>query len=49
VFTSPTGRPLNPNTDYHEWKKLLKDAGVGTAGSTTHGTRRRLRRELRRW
>ncbi|MEV4704650.1 tyrosine-type recombinase/integrase [Actinoplanes sp. NPDC049316] len=28
VFTSPTGRPLNPNTDYHEWKKLLKDAGV---------------------
>jgi integrase len=28
VFTSPTGRPLNPNTDYHEWKKLLRDAGV---------------------
>jgi len=28
VFASPTGRPLNPNTDYHEWKKLLKDAGV---------------------
>ena len=28
VFTSPTGRPLNPNTDYHDWKKLLKDAGV---------------------
>jgi integrase len=28
VFTSPTGRPLNPNTDYHEWKKLLKVAGV---------------------
>jgi integrase len=28
VFTSPTGRPLNPNTDYHEWKKLLKEAGV---------------------
>uniref|UniRef100_UPI002E22DD31 tyrosine-type recombinase/integrase n=1 Tax=Actinoplanes sandaracinus TaxID=3045177 RepID=UPI002E22DD31 len=28
VFTSPTGRPLNPNTDYHEWKRLLRDAGV---------------------
>jgi integrase len=28
VFTSPLGRPLNPNTDYHEWKKLLKQAGV---------------------
>jgi integrase len=28
VFAAPTGRPLNPNTDYHEWKKLLKEAGV---------------------
>jgi integrase len=28
VFTSPTGHPLNPNTDYHEWKKLLKETGV---------------------
>lgn len=28
VFASPTGRPLNPNTDYHEWKKLIKEAGV---------------------
>jgi integrase len=28
VFASPTGRPLNPNTDYHDWKKLLEDAGV---------------------
>jgi integrase len=28
VFTSPTGRPLNPNTDYHDWKQLLKDACV---------------------
>ncbi|WP_203720654.1 tyrosine-type recombinase/integrase, partial [Paractinoplanes brasiliensis] len=28
VFASPTGRPLNPNTDYHEWKRLIKDAGV---------------------
>ena len=28
VFTSPTGEPLNPNTDYHGWKDLLKAAGV---------------------
>ena len=28
VFTSPIGEPLNPNTDYHRWKNLLKVAGV---------------------
>ncbi|NYI05560.1 tyrosine-type recombinase/integrase [Allostreptomyces psammosilenae] len=28
VFTSPTGEPLNPNTDYHRWKDLLKAANV---------------------
>jgi integrase len=28
VFTTPIGRPLNPNSDYHEWKTLLKVAGV---------------------
>jgi len=28
VFTSPTGRPLNPKTDYREWKSLLRGAGV---------------------
>jgi integrase len=28
VFASPVGRPLNPNSDYHEWKSLLKTAGV---------------------
>jgi integrase len=28
VFTSPTGEPLNPNTDYHRWKDLLKVAGI---------------------
>jgi integrase len=28
VFATPIGRPLNPNTDYHDWKQLLKDAGV---------------------
>jgi integrase len=28
LFASPTGRALNPNTDYHEWKKLLDTAGL---------------------
>jgi integrase len=28
VFASPTGQPLNPNTDFHEWKALLKKAGL---------------------
>ena len=28
-FTSPTGGPLNPNTDYHMWKRFLEDAQVG--------------------
>ncbi|MEU0278437.1 site-specific integrase [Streptomyces sp. NPDC006195] len=28
VFTKPLGGPLSPNTDYHDWKKLLDDAGV---------------------
>ncbi|MEU3068762.1 site-specific integrase [Streptomyces sp. NPDC006906] len=28
VFTSPVGHPLNPNTDFHRWKDLLKAAGV---------------------
>jgi|GEM_PF-366003 len=28
VFASETGEPLNPNTDFHEWKDLLKVAGV---------------------
>jgi integrase len=27
-FTSASGRPLNPNSDYHRWKALLKAAGV---------------------
>lgn len=31
VFASPTGRPLNPNADYHEWKSLLRAAGVREA------------------
>lgn len=28
VFTSEVGEPLNPNTDYHRWKDLLKAAAV---------------------
>ncbi|GAA1981327.1 site-specific integrase [Nocardiopsis rhodophaea] len=31
VFTDEFGRPLNPNTDYREWKALLKAAGVRDA------------------
>jgi integrase len=28
VFASPTGGPLSPNTNFHIWKRLLRDAGV---------------------
>jgi integrase len=28
VFTDELGRPINPSTDYHAWKRLLKRAGV---------------------
>lgn len=31
VFTTPTGEPLNPNTDYRHWKALLSEAGVRDA------------------
>lgn len=31
VFASPTGQPINPRTDYTEWKRLLKDAGLREA------------------
>jgi integrase len=31
VFATPDGNPLNPNTDYHEWKRLLKEAGLREA------------------
>ena len=27
VFTTPTGRPINPSTDYHQGKRLLAAAG----------------------
>jgi integrase len=28
VFTKRDGNPLNPNTDYHEWKEILREAGL---------------------
>lgn len=28
VFTKRLGGPLSPNTDYHDWKRLLEDACV---------------------
>jgi integrase len=28
VFASPISGPLSPNTDFHVWKRLLRDAGV---------------------
>jgi integrase len=31
VFATPTGGPLNYNTDYREWKRLLKVAGLREA------------------
>ena len=31
VFTSKTGEPLNPNSDYHARKALVKKAGVRDA------------------
>jgi integrase len=43
VFTSETGRPINPSTDYHAWKALLKGAGVREARlhDARHTPRRR--------
>jgi integrase len=31
VFATPTGQPINPRTDYSEWKRLLKGAGLREA------------------
>jgi len=31
VFASPVGDPVKPHTDYREWKRLLKDAGLREA------------------
>jgi len=37
VFATPTGLPLSPNTDYHEWKQLLALAEV--RGARLHDAR----------
>jgi integrase len=31
VFTSPTGQPINPSTDYHGWKRLIRAVGLPEA------------------
>jgi integrase len=28
VFAKPDGKPLNPGTDYHDWKALINEAGL---------------------
>ena len=28
MFANEVGRPINPSTDYHAWKALLRKAGV---------------------
>nr|WP_245541776.1 tyrosine-type recombinase/integrase [Sporichthya polymorpha] len=28
LFATPTGQPVNPRTDYTDWKRLLKDTGL---------------------
>jgi integrase len=28
VSATPTGEPINPSTDYHQWKRLLAEAGL---------------------
>jgi len=38
VCTDRYGRAVNPNSDYHAWKALLKRAGVREHASTTPGT-----------
>ena len=31
MFASQTGQPINPRTDYTEWKRLLREAGLREA------------------
>jgi integrase len=31
MFTQPNGKPIDPRSDYHEWKALLREAGVREA------------------
>jgi integrase len=28
IFTTEVGEPINPSTDYHHWKRLLREAGI---------------------
>jgi integrase len=28
LFATPTGQPVNPRTDYTDWKRLLTDTGL---------------------
>lgn len=37
MFARPDGRPLNPNTDYREWKAVLAEAGI--RGARLHDAR----------
>jgi integrase len=38
MFATPTGQPVNPNTDYHEWKQLFRETGLrdGTLHDARH-------------
>ena len=40
VFTTPTGGPLDPRTDYTEWNDCLNGLGYRNVGYTMHATRR---------
>jgi hypothetical protein len=31
MFTNEIGQPINPSTDYHAWKALLRRVGVRDA------------------
>lgn len=31
LFATPTGEPINPRTDYDEWKWLIRAAGLRDA------------------
>lgn len=37
AFTSPTGEPLNPDTDNHKWMELLE--AIGLLDGHPHGAR----------
>jgi integrase len=41
VFCQPNGKPIDAKRDWRRWRNLLEEAGVGTLGCTTPGTRPR--------